>query len=245
MQVLVACASVCECACVYVCVCVYLCVCVCVWITLATDWGSYRAQTIFMQSHSSFIKTSREEKPQPARRAAAASTGYKLTVHPSPTSQHLPPPLPSASSLLSILQAPPQPSRRLLLAGSAIPEQPLSQPPLTLSSLCTCSFFSSVLFAAWQSAPSSSPVFAVLLLGDFGMALTCRTPFTLHSNSEKFYSIRILKFSICCCCCCFGSGARILRSKNLSNSSLWVIVSVIVFRLLSFVFLVGILLAQA
>lgn len=109
----------------------------------------------------------------------------------------------------------------------------------SLSSLRTCSFFSSVLFLAICAFVfvfvGLRCVVGFVLLGDFGMALTCRTPFTLHSNSEKFYSIRILKFSICCCCfaCFFGCGARILRSKNLSNSSLWVIVSVIVFCLLS------------
>lgn len=187
-----------------------------------------------MQSHSLFIKTSREEKPQPARREAAASTGYKLTTY-SP----LPLPLPTAPSPHSVLQAPPHPSRRLLVpAASLFLAQPCRNSlSLSLPSLLACSFFSSLLFLVICAFVfvALRCVVAFVLLGDFGMALTCRTPFTLHSNSEKFYSIRILKFSICCCCYCRGCGcgwgARILRSKNLSKSSLWVIVSVIVFCL--------------
>lgn len=72
-------------------------------------------------------RSQHEEKRLPQRVTSLLSTPPPLP---------LPLPLPCSFLLplrpLSILQAPPQPSRRLLLSGSAIPEQSLSQPPLTL-----------------------------------------------------------------------------------------------------------------
>lgn len=132
----------CMCQCLRLCVClsvcVSICVCLCVWITLATDCGSYRAQTIFMQSHSSFIKTSREEKPQPARREAAASTGYKLTTY-SPLPLPLPPSHCTQSTLSPSSTSPSQQAAACTgcesLSGSASPHSSPAHSSLLFSFL--------------------------------------------------------------------------------------------------------------